>query len=152
MSSKSVSSSGIKKIISSLAVLVVAVIFGVLKLSDSGTETVKPVTTVSGTSAVTQSDANESKQTQISNITFRTSKQLTSHFEKHGNEVDAKNEMDYVDKANAVISNPKALHKHEAEDNDDIYFLRSTGEIVFVSTDGYIRTYFISDENYFNKQ
>lgn len=89
---------------------------------------------------------------QYNSYTFRTSKQLTSHFEKHGSEVGAKNEMDYVDKANAVISNPDALYKTEAEDGDAVYFLRSTGEIVFLSTDGYIRTYFIADYDYFNRQ
>lgn len=101
--------------------------------------------------AVTDSSENVT-EVMLTDYTFRTSKQLTSHFEKHGSEVGAKDEMDYVDKANAVISNPDALYKTEAEDGDAVYFLRSTGEIVFLSTDGYIRTYFIADYDYFNRQ
>lgn len=88
----------------------------------------------------------------ITDYTFRSSKLLTSHFEKHGKEVGAKDEMQYVDKANAVISNPDALYKTEAEDGDGVYFLQATGEIVFLSTDGYIRTYYIADYDYFNRQ
>lgn len=83
---------------------------------------------------------------------FRTAKLLTEHFNKHGSEVGAVSEADYLAKANAVINNEKALHKNEKEDNDDIYFIVETGEIVFVSTDGFIRTYFISTLDYFNKQ
>ena len=88
----------------------------------------------------------------LTDYTFRSSKLLTSHFEKHGREVGAKDEMQYVDKANAVISNPDALYKTEAEDGDGVYFLQATGEIVFLSTDGYIRTYYIADYDYFNRQ
>ena len=46
----------------------------------------------------------------------------------------------------------ESISENEAEDNDDVYFLKQTGEIVFVSSDGFIRTYFISDEAYFNRQ
>ena len=44
--------------------------------------------------------------------------------------------------------------KYEQEDNDEIYYLESANEIVFVSKDGYIRTYFRPDEGraYFDRQ
>jgi len=58
-----------------------------------------------------------------------------------------------LDGANALINNPAALHKLEAEDDDYIYYLQATNEIVFLSQDGYIRTYFIcSGKDYFDRQ
>lgn len=83
---------------------------------------------------------------------FRNANLLKEHYGKHGSEVGAVSETDYLNKANAVINNSNALHKNEKEDNDDIYYLTSTGEIVFVSVDGFIRTYFIASLAYYNKQ
>ncbi len=51
-----------------------------------------------------------------------------------------------------MINNPDALHKLEKEDGDDVYFVEDTNEFVVVSTDGYIRTYFIADIDYYNRQ
>lgn len=85
--------------------------------------------------------------------TFRKPSYLTEHFEKHGAEVGAASELEYLQMANAVISNPNALHKLEAEDNDHVYYIEATNEIVFLSQDGYIRTYFIcSGKAYFDRQ
>lgn len=39
-----------------------------------------------------------------------------------------------------------------AEDGDDLYFLESTGEFVVVSPAGYIRTYYLTDRDYFDRQ
>lgn len=60
----------------------------------------------------------------------------------------------YEQAAAAVVTNPLSLHKVEAEDNDDVYYLESTNEFVIVSTDGYIRTYFKPDKGkvYFDQQ
>ena len=60
----------------------------------------------------------------------------------------------YLEAANAVVNNPKALHKIEAEDGDDVYYLESTNEFVVVSTDGFIRTYFYPEDgiDYYNRQ
>lgn len=55
-------------------------------------------------------------------------------------------------RANNVIQNPSALHKLEAEDGDDVYYVESTREFVVVSTDGYIRTYFLADLDYYDRQ
>lgn len=75
------------------------------------------------------------------NYTFSSDKLLDSHFDKHGSEFSYSSKKQYVDGANKVISNPKSLHKIE-DDGDDIYYLEETNELVVVSTDGYIRTYF----------
>lgn len=61
---------------------------------------------------------------------------------------------EYERAAAAVVANPEALHKTEAEDGDDVYYIESTNEFVIVSTDGYLRTYFNPDKgiDYFNRQ
>lgn len=61
---------------------------------------------------------------------------------------------EYEKAASAVVTNPDALHKTEAEDGDDVYYVESTNEFVIVSTDGYIRTYFNPDAGiaYYNRQ
>ena len=92
---------------------------------------------------------NDNSRTQYD---FRRPDYLTEHYKKHGIEMGFESEEDYLDGANAVIANPAALHKLEAEDDDHVYFIESTGEIVFLSQDGYIRTYFISDKDYFDRQ
>ena len=84
--------------------------------------------------------------------TFRYHDRLTEHYKKHGIEMGFSSEEEYLAAANAVIQNPNALHKLEAEDDDHVYFIETTGEIVFLSQDGYIRTYFIADRAYYDKQ
>ncbi len=74
--------------------------------------------------------------------TFRKESYLEEHFEKHGAEFDYATKEEYLEGANRVIASEDALHKTEAEDGDHIYYLEATNEIVFVSADGYIRTYF----------
>ena len=61
---------------------------------------------------------------------------------------------EYLIRANAVIQNPESQSKYETDedDKDKIYYLSETGEIVFVSMEGYIRTYFIADDEYFERQ
>lgn len=84
--------------------------------------------------------------------TFRTDDLFQSHYEKHGIEMGFATPEEYLAAANKVIFSSDALHKLEAEDGDHVYFMEATGEIVFLSTDGYIRTYFISDLDYYNRQ
>lgn len=85
---------------------------------------------------------------------FRSRKLLTDHFEKHGIDMGFDSASEYEKAASEVVQNPKALHKTEAEDGDDVYYLEATNEFVIVSKDGYIRTYFKPDSGikYFNKQ
>lgn len=91
---------------------------------------------------------------QVQLYTFRNDRLLNQHYEKHGIEMGFATIEEYVAAANAVIYHPDALHKQEAEDNDDVYFLEATNEFVVVSTDGYIRTYFIASGgiDYYNRQ
>lgn len=85
---------------------------------------------------------------------FRKAEYLQEHFEKHGAEFGYASADEYLAGANRVVVSPEALHKLEAEDGDDVYYLESGNEIVFVSTDGYIRTYFKPNDGkaYFDRQ
>ena len=85
---------------------------------------------------------------------FRRAEYLQEHFEKHGAEFPYASADEYLAGANRVVTSPEALHKLEAEDGDDVYYLESTNEFVIVATDGYIRTYFKPDEGkaYYDRQ
>lgn len=76
------------------------------------------------------------------------------HFEKHGSEFGYKSKEEYLKGANEVINSSTSKYKTEAEDGDEIYYDEEKNEIVFVSTDGYIRTYFKPKDgiNYYNRQ
>ena len=108
------------------------------------------VTDNSNTENLTEVDDN----TDEIRYTFRKQSLFEQHFEKHGAEMGYSNKEDYLAGANRVINDPNSLHKTEEEDGDDIYYLESTNEIVFVSQDGYIRTYFSPSRgiDYYNKQ
>lgn len=87
-------------------------------------------------------------------LSFRNDKSLEDHFNKHKSEFSHKTKQEYVKGANDVISSPDSLKKTEEEDGDLIYYNEKKNEIVFVSKDGYIRTYFrpSSGKDYFNRQ
>ena len=111
--------------------------------------------TASTASNAANASSNSSSSTQAtSHLTFRSYSLMKSHYEKHGIDMGFSSMEDYLAAANAVVANPDCLHKTEAEDGDDIYYLEATNEIVFVSTDGYIRTYFCPDsgKKYYDKQ
>jgi len=86
--------------------------------------------------------------------TFRNSKLLNEHFEKHGKEMGFKSAKEYEKAACDVINNPAALYKTEKEDGDHVYYIVATNEFVVLSKDGYIRTYFLpsSGKAYFDRQ
>ena len=94
------------------------------------------------------------QEIELTDYGFRNKKLRDSHFDKHGIELGFETVEDYIEAANKVISNPDALHKLEAEDNDHIYFIEETNEFVVLSQDGYIRTYYIANGgiDYFNRQ
>lgn len=75
-------------------------------------------------------------------LTFRNENLLSEHYEKHGASMGFTSAEDYEKAAAAVVVNPKALHKQEKEDGDDIYYVEATNEYVVVSQDGYLRTYY----------
>ena len=122
-----------------------AAVFG----HSDGDNAVKPTADASSSPAVTQ------EQGQTVRYNFKSKKSLQEHFEKHGADTYCKSAEEYLEKANAVINNPDALTKIESDegDGDRIFYLEETDEIVFLSTDEFIRTYFIcSGRDYFDKQ
>ena len=72
----------------------------------------------------------------------------------HGGEFGYTTKEDYLEGANEVVTSASSKHKQEAEDGDDIYYDAENNEIVFVSKDGYIRTYFKPSDGieYYNRQ
>ena len=105
-----------------------------------------------GTSSAIAGEAEEYLPVDETMLTFRNVDLLISHYQKHGAEVGASSPDEYQRKAAAVVSSENVLHKTESEDGDYVYFNPSTGEFVIVSTDGYIRTYYIADMDYFERQ
>lgn len=85
---------------------------------------------------------------------FRNDEYLQQHFEKHGAEFPYATAEEYLAGANRVVQSPDALHKTEAEDGDDVYYLEAGNEFVIVSKDGYLRTYFKPSAgiDYYNRQ
>ena len=135
-------------ILAIIAILLV-VFFGVQALG-GGDEPADPTTPV--VDPVTpEGPGNEDEYVEY---TFRNSKLLEEHFQKHGIEMGFATEEEYQKAASDVANNPDALHKLEKEDGDDVYYLEETNEFVVVSTDGFIRTYFCPDsgKKYFDKQ
>ncbi len=89
-----------------------------------------------------------------SGVSFRNADLLNEHYQKHGVEMGFSSATAYENAARNVVNNSNSLHKTEAEDGDDVYYLESTNEFVIVSTDGYIRTYFKPNDgiDYYNRQ
>lgn len=85
-------------------------------------------------------------------LAFRTAEKLQEHFRKHGRETGCSTPEEYLAAANAVVADPASLHKTQREDGDDLYFRNDTGEFVVVSPAGYLRTYFLTDRDYFDRQ
>lgn len=85
---------------------------------------------------------------------FGSEDSYVSHFEKHGDEFPYATKEEYLEGANRVINSPDALQKEEAEDGDKIYYLEDSNEIVFMSKEGEIRTYFKPSDgmDYYNRQ
>ncbi|MCR4617353.1 MAG: hypothetical protein K5669_04090 [Lachnospiraceae bacterium] len=106
------------------------------------------------TSDSNYSDDTEAADRKETRYYFRNSKLLKQHYEKHGIEMGFDSEEAYEKAASDVINNPDALHKVEAEDGDDVYYVEDTNEFVVLSTDGYIRTYFNPNggKAYFDRQ
>lgn len=85
---------------------------------------------------------------------FRNDELFENHYKKHGIEMGFDSAEEYLVGANRVIASPDVLHKTEAEDGDDVYYLEETNEFVVVSKAGYIRTYFKPSDgiDYYNRQ
>ena len=87
-------------------------------------------------------------------LEFRNDNLWEEHFMKHGGEFGYSTKEEYLEGANEVVASASSKHKKEAKDGDDIYYDTENNEIVFVSEDGYIRTYFKPTDgiNYYNRQ
>lgn len=90
----------------------------------------------------------------VETLGFRTEQLLEDHYEKHGVEMGFDSAEEYEAAAARVVEDSRALHKREEADGDDMYYLEETNELVIVSTDGYIRTYFEPDDGieYYERQ
>ena len=111
--------------------------------------------TVTKTEVSTEEDRTET--TEVSDerpLTFRNANRLNEHYEKHGIEMGFSSAEEYEAAAKKVVLNKDSLHKLEAEDGDDVYYLEISNEFVVVSPDGYIRTYFNPSDgiDYYNRQ
>lgn len=134
-------------------------------------ETVEEVVAVGEETAEEIADTEETAEEENENLTeetsqpietvpqtreyrFRSNKLLNEHYNKHGIEMGFASAEDYEKAAEAVVNDPNALHKIEAEDGDDVYYIEASNEFVIVSKDGYIRTYFkpSSGIKYYNRQ
>lgn len=102
----------------------------------------------------TSTNIDYSDDNATTDIGFRNEKLLNEHYQKHGIEMGFTSALEYEAAAGRVVENSKSLHKTEAEDGDDVYYLESSNELVIVSTDGYIRTYFKPNDGiaYYNRQ
>lgn len=158
-----------KKLLGLIACIVLVCIFGivtgkftpmdVLNQLQSGEESTSGNNTSAGgnntgTSDTAVENSVIEEDAADADYTFRSEKLFEEHYEKHGIDMGFDTAEAYLDAANDVIDDPDVLHKIEAEDGDDIYFLEETNEFVVVSTDGYIRTYFEPEDGleYYNRQ
>ena len=85
---------------------------------------------------------------------FKSEKLLNQHYEKHGIDMGFASAEEYEKAASDVINNPDALSKLEKEDGDGVFYIEDTNEFVILSTEGYIRTYFLPDagKSYYDRQ
>ena len=109
----------------------------------------------SGNTVTTQEpDPTDTPSSDYVTYKFRSKKLLDQHYDKHGKEMGFASAADYEKAASDVVNNPDALNKIEKEDGDYVYYVEATNEFVIVSTDGYIRTYFLpsAGKSYYDRQ
>jgi len=123
-------------------------------LPTEAAETQQTTTTTQTTTTQETTWATTAAQTPRADYQFRKYSMLESHYYKHGIDMGFDSPEEYLAAANAVIANPDALTKTEKEDGDTVFYVEATNEFVVLSTDGYIRTYFLPDggKRYFDRQ
>ena len=123
-------------------------------LPTEAAETQQNTTTTQTTTTQTTNWTTTAAQTPRADYQFRKYSMLESHYYKHGIDMGFDSPEEYLAAANAVIANPDALTKTEKEDGDTVFYVEATNEFVVLSTDGYIRTYFLPDggKRYFDRQ
>ncbi|MDD3796988.1 MAG: zinc-ribbon domain containing protein [Lachnospiraceae bacterium] len=110
-----------------------------------------------GSSKTVQSQLNTTQSSPggtVSDYKFRTAELRREHYQKHGVDMGFDSAEAYEAAAGQVVGDPDALHKTEAEDGDDVYYLEATNEFVIVSVAGYLRTYFKPEDgiDYYERQ
>ena len=145
---KKVRNNGIKSL---FVILLISVI---MALAGCSNYTEEDDASASVASTVAPADDTGTEEADAFTFHFRSEKLLNDHYEKHGAEMGFASPEEYEKAASAVVNDPESLHKLEKDDGDDVYYLEKTNEFVVVSTDGYIRTYFLPDAGiaYYNKQ
>ena len=138
-------------------ILIVAGLLVMFAVAGCGVELLDNTDTSAVSNNLTQSDESQTAAGNVKisqHLTFRSQRLLEEHYKKHGRDMGFASAEEYQSAAAAVVLNSEALHKTEAEDGDDIYYDKDKNEIVFVSKDGYIRSYFkpTNGINYYNKQ
>ncbi len=88
--------------------------------------------------------------TSIYKYTFYDTNSMVKHYVKHGEQTNSKSMEDYLYKANMVIVDKKSLTKEQKKDGDHIYYNNRTKEFVVIAKAGYVRTYFIASDKYYN--
>ncbi len=83
--------------------------------------------------------------------TFYDTRSMVSHYVKHGKQTHSEDMENYLFRANLVITDKGNISKI-TKDNDTAYYNPKTKELVIVAKAGYIRTYFIANQYYYNKQ
>ncbi len=117
-----------------------------------------PETTTTRTTTATTTKATTTTTKAYVEYHFRSQKLLNEHFAKHGSEFPSSFSYTTAEKyehgASNVINSPTALHKTEKDDGDFVYYIEATNEFVVLSTDGYIRTYFLpsAGKSYYDRQ
>ena len=108
---------------------------------------------LSACGSVPQEESNDEPITYVE-YTFKSKKLLNQHYEKHGIDMGFASAEEYEKAASDVINNPDALSKLEKEDGDGVFYIEDTNEFVILSTEGYIRTYFLPDagKSYYDRQ
>ncbi len=134
-----------------LIVFVVLLVMALFPKDQTAQETPVAVGESSGPSATAEGSTKE--RADYIEYKFANEDRLNEHFEKHGIAMGFESSAEYEKAASDVVNDPGALHKIEAEDGDDVYYLESSNELVIVSTRGYIRTYFLPDDGkaYFDR-
>lgn len=119
-----------------------AVLF--LKLDSEGVFDFKKTSSSTGGT----SNSGNSNVATTNSLTFLTVTELLEQFDLFGASLGYTASLDYLSGANKVIANSKSLQLTQP-DGATAYFLESTEEFVLVSSNGYIRTYFIPETGIF---
>lgn len=84
--------------------------------------------------------------------TFYNTESMVEHYVKHGQQTNCASMEDYLCKANIVVADKASKTKIQKKDGDRVYYNPKTSEFVVIAKAGYLRTYFIANNKYYNKQ